>query len=360
MRNVKVLGTDGLGGVDEELYVECPVSCNTDTTGGHGTHVSGIAVGDGTASAGRLRGIAPGAGIVGLGGGEAVATFDVVAAYDYLLLHPELNVVAVNNSFGVTNGGRFDARDPINVGTKALHDAGIAVVFSGGNYGAGAAQPTGTSDCSPDGPSDGCKSNPYSVAPWTIGVGMTRKDYEGTAGDQPLNWSSSRGDDDPQRSLDGGYLIDYRPTLVAPGTNISSARDSTGISHPLCAGGGEVLNCIPVAHPEQEPFYSILTGTSMAAPHVVGAIAVVQSAAQQRFRSRLSPDDVKRLLQETAQPMTKIDALYDFPCPQLAACGSQFGNTTGKPYEPWQVGAGALDVRRALDGLRRPKRLKKP
>ena len=94
----------------------------------------------------------------------------------------------------------------------------------------------------------------------------------------------------------------------------------------------------------------------MAAPHVVGAIAVIQSAAEQRWGRRYSPDQLKAILQESAAPMTKIDALYDFPCPQLAACGGQFGNTTGKPYEPWQVGAGALDLSRTLADLRNPKK----
>ena len=347
VRNVKVFGSDGAGGTDEEVYVECPTACNTDTTGGHGTHVSGIAVGDGTASQGRMTGVAPGAGIVGLGVGEAVATFDVVAAFDYLLLHPELNVVAVNASFGVSGGGRFDARDPINLATKRLSEAGLAVVFSGGNYGAGSAQPKGTSDCSPDGPDDGCKTNPYSVAPWVIGVGMTRKDHPGGPGDQPLNWSSSRGDDDRQRSLDGAYVIDYRPTLVAPGTNITAARDSTGISHPLCPGGGEIRACLP-REPQDELYYSTLTGTSMAAPHVAGAIAVIQGAALKRTHKLMTPRQVKRVLEQTAVGMTKIDALYDFPCPDLFPCGSQFGNTTGLPYERWQVGAGALDLSQAL------------
>ena len=350
VRNVKVLGTDGLGGVDEELYVECPTACNTDTTGGHGTHVSGIAVGDGTASQGHHTGVAPGAGIVGLSVGEAIATIDVVAAYDYLLAHPELDVAAVNNSFGVSGGARFDARDPINVGTKALADAGIAVVFSAGNYGSGNAQPKGSSDCSPEGPSDGCKTNPYSVAPWAFSVGMTRDDHDGGPGDQPLNWSSSRGDDQPQRSLDGGYLVDYRPDLVAPGTNITAPRDSTGTSHAVCAGGLEVPACIP-ERAQDDPFYSTLTGTSMAAPHVVGAIAVIQSAAVAKNGKRLPLRKLRTVLADATAPMTKLDALYDGPCPYLVECGAQFGNTTGLPYEPWQVGAGALDLSRAVKGI---------
>lgn len=85
-------------------YVVCPVACTTDTSGGHGTHVSAIAVGDGSASDGLYRGVAPGAGLVGLSTGDGATTFYALQAWDYLVAHPELNVVVVNNSYGRAAG----------------------------------------------------------------------------------------------------------------------------------------------------------------------------------------------------------------------------------------------------------------
>ncbi|HEV2811792.1 MAG TPA: S8 family serine peptidase, partial [Solirubrobacteraceae bacterium] len=177
VRNVKVVGADGLHDDVQGVFhhfVECPVACNTDTTSGHGTHVASIMAGTGAASAGHHRGVAPGAGIVSLAVGDGVAIFHALQAYDYLLLHPELKVAAVNNSYGPTGGARFDARSPIAIGTKALHAAGIAVVFSGGNSGTGGedgtepGEPEGSSNCAPEAAGDGtpinegekCASNP--------------------------------------------------------------------------------------------------------------------------------------------------------------------------------------------------------
>ena len=76
VRNVKVVGTEDAGGIDESLYVECPIACNTDTTGGHGTHVAGHRGRRRHRVAGPPPRRGAGAGIVGLGVGEAVATFD--------------------------------------------------------------------------------------------------------------------------------------------------------------------------------------------------------------------------------------------------------------------------------------------
>jgi serine protease AprX len=348
VKNVKVVGTDGIAtdGVFTH-YVECPSACTTDTSSGHGTHVSGTAVGDGTASDGYHTGVAPGAKLVGISTGEAIAVFHALQAFDYLLDHPELGVVAVNGSFGPSGGGRFDATDPVNVATKALHDAGTAVVFSSGNSGFGDQDdPEGSSDCAPDGEGT-CVINPYSVAPWTIGAANLRKDSPGTIADQPLNLSSSRGDPDPQPSVDGSLTIDYRPTVAAPGTNIWAARSLNGATAYSCGASAEPPSCTP-ASPEYLPFYASMSGTSMAAPHVTGAIAVIQQAAVAQLGTRLSPDEVKALLEQTAAPLTKVDGYWDWPCPDVIACGSDVDGTTGQVYADWQSGAGALDVDAAL------------
>jgi serine protease AprX len=371
VKNVKVVGVDGA--LDDtapmppifHTFVECPVMCDTDTTSGHGTHVASIATGDGSASDGYYRGVAPGAGLVSIAVGDAVAIFHALQAYDYLLLHPELHVVAVNNSYGPSGGGLFDARSPIAIGTKALHDAGITVVFSGGNSGTGAAdgsdpaEPEGSSNCAPDS-SGTCKSNPNGLAPWAISVGAIRKDHSGSIRDQPLTFFSARGDDDRQRSVDGSLVVDYAPTLVAPGANIRAARTAGGVAvvGTACVQQ-DPLACIP-GKPEYEAFYAPSSGTSMAAPHVTGAIAVMQDAAQARLGRRLMPDEVKALLVRTAAPLTGIDALWDFPCGDLLPCGSDIAGTTMKPYEHWQVGAGALDLHAALDAIARLPRGAKP
>ena len=362
VRNVKVAGTDGILTDDTfRQYVECPGPCTTDTTSGHGTHVSGTVVGGGEASDGLYTGIAPGAKLVGISTGEAIAVFHALQAFDYLLDHPELGVTAINNSWGPSGGGRFDADDPVNVATKAAHDAGMAVVFSAGNTGPGGeAEPDGASDCSPDGEGD-CVINPYSVAPWTISVAATRKDADGGAGDQPLAFFSSRGDPDPQRSLDGGYTIDYRPTLAAPGVNIRAARAPTGALQATCGASAEPDSCVP-PKPESEPYYFSSSGTSMSAPHVTGAIAVVQSAARARLGRTLTPDEIKDVLVRTAAPMTKIDGLWDWPCGTagFVQCGADVSGTTAQPYEPWQVGAGALDVHAAVGAVAQMPPGKKP
>ena len=88
----------------------------------------------------------------------------------------------------------------------------------------------------------------------------------------------------------------------------------------------------------------------MAAPHVTGAVAVIQSKALAKLGRRLSPAEVRDVLVRSAAPMTKADLFYDWPCDDVffLPCGSPSAGMTGEPYRSWQVGAGALDIRDAL------------
>jgi serine protease AprX len=336
--NVKVEDPGDIFDAGQPVYLECPVACSTDTTGGHGTHVAGIVAGDGTASNGYYRGVAPGAKLVGLGVGEGPTVLWAVGAFEWILAnHAKYGIVAVNNSWGPTDtAGRFDATDPISVGTKALADAGIVVVFAAGNDGPGdGTNPEGASDCATQPAAGGgreptagaCKINPYSVAPWAVSVANGRKDGE------HLNSSSSRGDPAPQKSIDG-QTIDYVPTLTAPGTNIRSARMLAGVNTTALESclSAEAPACPPPAGAEQyEPFYMPLTGTSMSSPHVAGAVAVMQSEAQAKLGRRLTPAEVRQALIDSARPMAAIDAFWDWPCgqPLFKACGAALTGTTG-------------------------------
>jgi len=219
---------------------------DTDLVLGHGTFVASVAAGTGAASGGTYRGVATGASILALSAGDLFIT-NVLEGFDYILDNAtRFGVKVVNCSWGTE--GFFDPDDPVNLATRALYDAGINVVFAVGNYGPAADT-----------------LNPYSVAPWVIGVGSTRKD--------------GRVSDFSSRGIFEELL--YHPVLMAPGEEITAASPA-----PLNAGA----------------YYSNGSGTSFAAPHVAGVIALMLER-----NPNLTPADVKRILQRTATPILSRD-----------------------------------------------------
>lgn len=254
---------------------------NTDIGGGHGTHVLSIAGGTGAASGGVQEGVAPGADLVGFGSGAALAILNVLGGFDYALQNRErLGIRVLNNSWGDTaDTGDFNPDDPINVATKALNDQGVVIVFSAGNAG----------------PNPGTISGNYKKAPWVICVA--------SANDQRvLANSSSRGVKDKTVVVTGSdgtvYVSEDRPTVTAPGVSILAARASGGTFTPSTTFF---------------PWYTSLSGTSMAAPHVAGIVALLLDA-----NPSLTPAQIKAILEDTADLMPG--------------------------YEAWEVGAGFVNA----------------
>ena len=263
---------------------------NTDTNSGHGTHCAGTVGGNGARSAGKYEGVAPGASLLGYGSGGALLVLDAIGGFDYALTHQfQYNIRVISNSFGST--GKFNPNDPLNVATKKCYDRGMVVVFAAGNSGPGADT-----------------HNPYAIAPWTISVG---------AGDRngQLAGFSSRG----VRGEQGTFVVDgetwtYKnePVIVAPGVDVVSTRAVA----PVASLGTQTD--VAVLTPGQVPFYTHMSGTSMATPHLAGVVALILEA-----RPSLSPAQVKALIQNTATNMPG--------------------------HESWEVGAGYVNAFAAVD-----------
>lgn len=291
-----VLGGGNLHALNELLpitYVEnIP---NTDTSSGHGTHVAGIVGATGAMSGGEYEGVAPGAQLIGYGSGAAVAILDTLGGFDYALTHQsQYNIRVITNSWGDTSdsGTDFDPYNPINVATKALYDRGIVTVFSAGN----------------SGPADSTISGNYKKAPWVITVAAGTKQGQ-------LAEFSSRG----VKGKGGTVLVDGetwkwedRPTVTSPGQAIVSTRV---ISPVASLGATDDAANIPPAY---IPFYTTMSGTSMAAPHVAGIVSLLLDANPQ-----LTPLEVKRMIEQTA------------------------GNMPG--YEKWETGSGYVNAYAAVD-----------
>lgn len=302
VQNVKIIADPTAvynfkGKANRTLYLENQT--NTDTSSGHGTHVAGIVAGSGAASGGYYTGVAKDAHLLGIGAGDTLFITWALAGFDYLLDNAgRYNIKAVNNSWGSTRKAeRYDPEHPINKASKKAHDRGITVVFSAGNSGP-----------DPD------TMNHYAMAPWVVGV---------AAGCKPQHAGTRRCPD--------GYLAAFssrgvaghptaHPTLTAPGVLIASDRASTGSTINALTASSDLTGCVQtkyVAH------YTCASGTSMASPHVAGAVALMQQAAG----GTLTPDRVKDILVRTATPMVKTD---------------------GTPYGLWEAGAGYLDAYAAV------------
>jgi len=246
---------------------------DTDVSSGHGTHCAGIVGGSGTQSGSLYRGVATDAALVGYGSGAVISVLDAVGGFDYAIANRTRfasPIRVISNSWGTS--GAFDPTDPVNVASYAAYKQGIVSVFAAGN----------------DGPAANTH-NPYAQAPWVISVAAGNKD--GTLAD-----FSSRGNPGESGTFtmpDGQTWTYYnQPTLVATGVDIVSTRALTGLLPVLAVGQDASLG------PAVLPYYTHMSGTSMATPHVAGIVALLFEA-----NPSLTPALVKSILAATANPM---------------------------------------------------------
>jgi serine protease AprX len=277
---------------------------DTDSHVGHGTHCAGIVGGTGERSGGRYAGVAPGAKLIGLGSGAGLFILNALGGFEWSLANQfqvQAPIRIISNSWG--SSGAFDPNDPINIASRLAHDRNIAVVFAAGNAGPG-----------PD------TLNPYAKAPWVIGVAAGTKEG-GLAG------FSSRGTPKDRRLSNSDPNDDYdAPTLTAPGTGrefetnaakFTAAIVSTRAVSNVVANGATDDTEIPPAY---VPFYTQISGTSMATPFVAGVAALMLDA-----NPLLTPDEIKQILVSTASRMPG--------------------------YEEYEVGAGCINAYAAVDSV---------
>lgn len=221
---------------------------------GHGTHVAGCIAGNGYASHGKYRGIAPEANIVGIkalsadGGGN---TSDVIAGIQWAVDNMEkYNIKVLNLSLG-TDASR--SYSPLDKAVMAAWEKGLTMVVAAGNRG----------------PGKYTISSP-GVCPHVITVGALDDRSTATIKDDAIAKFSSRGPT---------FKRVLKPDIVAPGVDIISLA-------------------VPSDKEDNRELYKSLSGTSMATPVVSGCTVLIY-----QIQPSLSNVKIKNLLMTTADKL---------------------------------------------------------
>lgn len=273
---------------------------------GHGTHVAGIVGGNSAfrtdGLAGKYTGIAPEADLVAIKTADDAGNstvLDVINALQFVVDHKdELNIKVVNLSVSSDTPGSY-LTDPLNAAVEFAWHAGIVVVSAAGNRG------------------DAADAVQYAPGndPFVISVGATDEAETPAPADDTLATFSSRG-----VTLDGFN----KPDVVAPGAKIVA---------PLAAGSA-FSQLAPATSIFEGGQYIRIGGTSMAAPVVAGAAALVLQA-----HPELNPDQVKELLTGRVTP-TAAGGELNIP----AALGATPGKGANQGLPPNASVAAALTL----------------
>ena len=268
-----------------------PAACWYDPSGhsaypndnnGHGTHTMGTMVGS---ENGDTVGVAPGAqwiaaAVVDRGGGINQTISDILAGFEWAAdPDGDPNTIddvpdVVNNSWGIPLGYFPPCEATFWEAIDNLEAAGVVCLFAAGNEG-------------PNASSMRIPADRIASALNSFSVGAV----DGASLDFPVANFSSRGPSACDHST-------IKPEVTAPGVGIRSTSRTGG--------------------------YTIMSGTSMAAPHVAGAVAILR-----QFNPQATPAEIKMALMNSALDL-------------------------GQPGEDNDYGWGLIDIRRAIDYMPTP------
>ena len=297
---------------------------NPDDHYGHGTHVSGILAGNGSKSQNNstylVRGIAPNAKIISLkalnDAGAGTDSAVIAAIQKAISLKAQYNIRVINLSLGRPVTASYTT-DPLCQAVQQAWQAGIVVVVAAGNNGRD--NSLGTSGY-------GTITAPGN-SPYVITVGAMNTSGTRTSTDDKIASYSSKG----PTSID--HIV--KPDLVAPGNRIISLLAAGSSLQHAYPGNGVARSVYSTSGGTgTSPDYYELSGTSMAAPMVAGAAALLI----QRNPS-LTPDQVKARLMKSATKFAPGFSTVVDP-----SSGLHFTSE----YDIFTIGAGYLNIPAAL------------
>ncbi|QHN88962.1 hypothetical protein HN873_020273 [Arachis hypogaea] len=265
---------------------------------GHGTHTASVAAGNKVVGA-SFNGIAEGVARGGVPSAR-IAAYNVcneeqgcrpdaiLAAFDDAIAD---GVDLITISIGQPAQMTFD-KDTIAIGSFHAMKKGILTINSTGN----------------DGPNNATSS----VSPWLFTVAATTMDRRNIDnvllgnGLMPSGKSINGSASNSAEILSSAGFINNSAPIVAEFSSVGPNMQIREIMKPdVSAPGVEILAAYsPLAPPspdkrdERSVKYNILSGTSMACPHVAGAAAYVKT-----FHPDWSPAAIKSSLMTTAKPM---------------------------------------------------------